>query len=319
MNERTWAVTGAAGYLGSYVVEQLLARGTPVLAIDDLSTGRESHVSMHFANPLFTLAKQDIRDAAAMTALLEKHAPLAAIHLAALHFIPGCNADPPRTVSLNVHGTQCVLSACRAAGVERFYLASTGDTYVPDDTPHHEERSATGGTMGIYGLSKLICEQLVALESKQRPEARFAVGRLFNLYGPRETNPHFLPEVLAQLNSDPEATLKLGSLWPKRDMVPVADAAKAIIHLLDVVPAGITTVNVAAGHAVSMQDVLDIIGELRGRKLAIETDPAKVRPVERGHLQADVAKLRSLIGWTPHTDLKRQLKELLEKEAPNVH
>jgi UDP-glucose 4-epimerase len=305
-----WAVTGAAGYLGSYAVEQLLARGTPVLAIDDFSTGRESHLAAHAKNPLFTLAKQDIRDAAAMKSLFEKHKPQAAIHLAALHFIPACNNDPPRTVSLNVHGTQCVLSACKAANVERFYLASTGDVYAPDDKPHHETNSAVGA-FGIYGLSKLICEQLVGLESKQRPEARFVVGRLFNLYGPRETNPHFLPEVLGQIQKNPTATLRLGSLWPKRDMVPVADAAKAIINLLDVVPAGLTTVNVAAGHAVSMQEVLDGIGELMGQKLAIETDPAKVRPVERGHLQADVAKLKSLIGWTPHTDVRRQLKDLL--------
>jgi UDP-glucose 4-epimerase len=315
---KPWVVTGAAGYLGSYVVEQLLARGTPVLAIDDFSSGRESYLNMHAKNPLFTLARQDIRDAAAMKSLFEKYAPLAAIHLAALHFIPACTNDPPRTISLNVHGTQCVLSACRAANVERFYLASTGDTYVPDDKPHHEINSPTSGAFGIYGLSKLMCEQLVALESKNRPDAKFVVGRLFNLYGPRETNPHFLPEVLGQLNANPNATLRLGSLWPKRDLVPVADAAKAVIHLLDVVPAGVTTVNVAAGHAVSMQEVLDIIGELRGKKLTIETDPAKVRPVERGHLQADVTKLKSLIGWTPHTDVRRQLQELLAAEAPNV-
>jgi UDP-glucose 4-epimerase len=314
---RPWAVTGAAGYLGSYVVEQLLARGTPVLAIDDFSSGRESHLATHTKNTLFALAKQDIRDAAALKALFEKHSPWAVVHLSALHFIPACNADPPRTVSLNVHGTQCVLTAARAANVERFYLASTGDVYAPDDKPHHEVNSAVGA-FGIYGLSKLMGEQLVALESKLRPEARFVVGRLFNLYGPRETNPHFLPEVLGQLNAHPSETLRLGSLWPKRDMVPVADAAKAIIHLLDLAPTGITTVNVAAGHAVSMQEVLDILGELRGRKLAIETDPAKVRPVERGHLQADVAKLKALIGWTPHTDVRRQLAELFVAEAPDA-
>jgi UDP-glucose 4-epimerase len=310
-----WAVTGAAGYLGSHAVEQLLARGTPVLAVDDFSTGRESHLSAHAKNSLFSLARQDIRDAAAMTALFGKHQPAAVIHLAALHFIPACNADPPRTISLNVHGTQCVLSAARTANVERLFLASTGDVYAPDDKPHHETDSAVGA-FGIYGLSKLICEQLIGLESKQRPTARFAVGRLFNLYGPRETNPHFLPEVMQQLTANPAATLKLGSLWPKRDMVPVADAAKAVIALLDAIPAGLTTANVASGHAVSMQEVLDIIGDLLGRKLSIETDPAKVRPVERGHLQADVAKLNGLIGWTPHTDVKRQLRELLAAEGP---
>lgn len=309
----TWAVTGAAGYLGSYVVEQLLARGTCVLAVDDLSTGRAEHLAPHRDNPAFTLAQQDIRDAAALAALFQEHRPTAVVHLAALHFIPACNADPATTVSVNVLGTQCVLSAARAAGVERFWLASTGDVYVPDEQPHNETTSAVG-PFNIYGASKLMCEQLVALESRLRPNARFVVGRLFNLVGPRETNPHILPEILGQLRANPNTPLRLGSLWPKRDLVPVADAARAVAATLDAAPVGITTVNVATGVAVSMQSVLDLIGELRGSPLAIETDPAKVRPVERGHLQADVTKLRNLIGWTPTADLHRVLWELLARE-----
>jgi UDP-glucose 4-epimerase len=309
-----WVVTGAAGFLGSHVVDHLLGRGTPVLAVDTLASGREDFLASHRANPAFTLAKQDIRDVAGLRALFETHRPTAVIHLAALHFIPACIADPSLTVSLNVHGTQCVLAAARAAGVERIWFASTGDVYVPDEKPHHETQSATG-PFNIYGLSKLIGEQLIALESRIRPDARFVVGRLFNLYGPRETNPHILPEVLEQLRANPNATLRLGSLWPKRDLVPVADAARAVVATLDVAPPGVTTVNVATGVAVSMQQVLDLIGELRGTPLGIETDPAKVRPVERGHLQADVTKLRQMIGWTPHADLRRGLAELLVAEG----
>ena len=312
-----WAVTGAAGYLGSYVVEQLLARGTAVLAVDDVSTGREAHLAPHLGNPNFTWAKQDIRAADALAALFRDHKPTVVVHLAALHFIPACNANPPLTISVNVHGTQSVLSAAKAGGAERFYLASTGDVYKPDETPHHETESVVGA-FGIYGLSKLICEQLVGLESKQRPDARFVVGRLFNLVGPRETNPHFLPEVLEQLRNNPDAVLRLGSLWPKRDLVPIADAAKAIIALLDAATPGVTTVNVASGAAVSMQEVLDHLSVIRGEPLTIETDPAKVRPVERGHLQANVARLKSLIGFTPHTDVKRTLAELWAAEGPKA-
>ena len=113
---------------------------------------------------------------------------------------------------MNVHGTQCVLSAARAAECPRFWFASTGDVYVPDDQPHAED--APVGPYNVYGLSKLMAEQLVGLESRLRPDARFVVGRLFNLYGPRETNPHLLPEVLGQLRANPDAPLRLGSLWP---------------------------------------------------------------------------------------------------------
>jgi UDP-glucose 4-epimerase len=313
----TWAVTGAAGYLGSYVVDMLLARGTSVVAVDDLSTGRAGHLALHEGKPGFTWANLDIRNVAELTRLLETHKAAAVVHLAALHFIPACNNDPPRTVSLNVHGTQCVLTACRRANVERFWYASTGDVYAADEKPHHETNS-TIVPFAIYGLTKWIGEQLIGLEAKQRPEARFVIGRLFNLYGPRETNPHFLPEVLDQLRANPDALLRLGSLWPKRDLVPVGDAARAVIDLVDRAPVGLTTTNVASGVAVSMQQVLDIIGELRGRPLQIEIDPAKVRPVERAHLQADVSRLKELIGWAPHGDLRRGLDELLRAELPNL-
>jgi len=312
---RPWAITGAAGFLGSHVVDALLARGTPVLAVDDLSTGRAEYLAPHRANPALTLARHDIRDTVGLTELFVCHRPAAVIHLAAVHFIPACNADPARTVGLNVGGTQCVLSAARAAGVGRFWFASTGDVYAPSDEPHREADSPIA-PFGIYGLSKAMGEQLVALESRSRSEARFVIGRLFNLYGPRETNAHILPDILAQLRADPDGALRLGALWPKRDLVPVADAARAVIATLDSAAIGAATVNIATGAAVSMREVLDLLGELRGRPLRVELDPAKVRPVERGHLQADVAELRALLGWTPHTDLRRGLAELLAVELP---
>lgn len=314
MSNRGWIVTGAAGFLGSHVVDQLLARGTPVLAVDDLSGGQAAFLKPHHDNPAFSFVQLDLRDGSALRAVFEEYRPAAVVHLAALHFIPACVADPVRTISLNVLGTQCVLTAARAAGVERLFFASTGDVYVPDERPHHEDRSPTG-PFNIYGLSKLIGEQLVALEARQRPETCFVVGRLFNLYGLRETNPHILPEVLGQLRTTPDGTLRLGNLWPKRDLVPVADAARAVVELIDKTPPGVTTVNIATGVATSMQEVLEILGELRGRPLRVETDPAKVRPVERPHLQADVTRLREWLGWTPHADLRRGLRELLAAEG----
>ena len=121
--------------------------------------------------------------------------------------------------------------------------------------------------------------------------------------------------MIKQLRERPGDPLRLGSLWPKRDMVPVADAARAVAAVVDAVGPGVTTVNVATGEARSMQEVLDAIGELRGKPLPVETDPAKVRPTERPHLQADVSWLRALIGWAPHADLRRGLADLLAAEG----
>jgi len=210
MSESTsalWAVTGAAGYLRSHVVDTLLARGTPVLAVDDFSVGRREFLAAHRENPLFHLVEADVRDAAGMSSLFKMYHCASVVHLAAIHYIPACNVDPPRAVSLNVHRSQSVLTAARVAKVERFWLASSGDVYGASDTPHREEDQPA--PFAVYGLTKWLGEQLVGLESQQRPEARFVVGRLFNLYGPRETNPYFLPECLA--SSGPTLRQHFGS------------------------------------------------------------------------------------------------------------
>src|SRR5689334_6697370 len=93
-----WVVTGAAGFLGSHVVEELLGRGTPVIGVDDLSTGRPEHLRPFAGQQDFTLARMDIRDTPALQALFRRHHPAAVVHLAALHFIPAAVADPPLTV-----------------------------------------------------------------------------------------------------------------------------------------------------------------------------------------------------------------------------
>jgi UDP-glucose 4-epimerase len=312
-DRRPWLVTGAAGFLGSHVVEDLLGRGTPVVALDNLQWGRLDFLAPSFKNPDCTFVVADLREPDGTRTLLERFRPAAVVHLAALHYIPACVADPALAVGINVLGTQSILSACRAAGVERFWFASTGDVYAPSESPHREEESPA--PFNIYGLTKSQGEGLVALESRERPDAHFAIGRLFNLYGPRETNPHFLPELIKQIRDRPGETLRLGNLWPRRDLVPIDEAARAVVDMTLAVPPGLTVANVATGAARSMQEVIDMIGEILGKPLPVETDPARVRPVERAHLQADVSRLRSLIGWAPKDDLRRGLHRLLVGEG----
>jgi len=280
--------------------------------VDDLSCGRIEHLERWRGDARLEFVKLDIRDEAALTALLKARQPEAAVHLAALHYIPTAMAQPALTVSLNVHGTQCVLSACRAAGVPRLWFASTGDVYAPSEAPHQE--AGTLAPFNIYGLSKLMGEQLVALEARARPDACFVVGRLFNLIGPRETNPHILPEILKQLREQPDAPLRLGNLFPRRDMVPVQDAARAVIAMVEAATPGLRTCNVATGTDWSMEEVLRAMGEVRGSPLRVEVDPAKVRPVERNFLRADVSRLREYIGFTPDGNLHARLRELLVSE-----
>ena len=307
-----WVVTGAAGFLGSHVVEQLLQRQIPVIGIDNLWSGKWEFLAPFAGNPLFRFFCKDIRDEAGLVELFRKEKPAIAVHLAALHFIPAAMRDPALAVSLNVHGTQALLSACRDSKVSRFWFSSTADVYKASETAHHE--SGPVAPFNIYGLTKWMGEQLVRLESSIRPECHFVNGRLFNLYGPHETNPHILPEIIDQIRRG-NGVIRLGNITPKRDLVPVADAARAIIDVLEKSAPGVTTVNVGTGVSVSMQEVVERISTIIGKPVRIEIDPAKVRAVERAHLQADVGALKSLIGWAPHGDLSRGLRELLIHEG----
>jgi UDP-glucose 4-epimerase len=308
-----WLVTGAAGFLGSHIVEQLLAQQIPVVAVDNLSAGRLHSLAMSSNHPLFKFVCEDIRNVSTMIKLIEEDAPDVVVHLAALHFIPAAVRNPSLALSLNVDGTRAMLQACHDAPVTHFWFASTADVYRASDQPHHE--SSEIGPFNIYGATKWMGEELLRQEAETLPGRRFVVGRLFNLYGTRDPTPHILPEIISQLRNSGSSVLRLGNVTPCRDLVPVADAARAVIESMQKAPVGVTVVNIATGVSISIIELVEKVSAVIGRKLAIEVAPDKVRTVERPFMQADIRKLRSMIGWAPHSDIMRGIHELLKFEG----
>lgn len=307
----TTMVTGAAGYLGSYVIDTLLEQDRQVVGLDNLAWGNKQHIERLDDDDRFTFANVDVTDAGAVSATVQEHGVTDIFHLAALHFIPAAVADPSLAVRINVLGTQSVLDAVRDGGVERMAFASTGDVYAPSDDAHREDLEPA--PFNIYGLTKLQGEQLIANAGRSL-DTKFLVARFFNLYGARETNPHIVPEIVDQLKAG-SGVLRLGNLDPRRDMVPVDEAGKALVESLAAVSEPITTVNIGTGTAHRMGDLVDSLVRLAGTGATVETDPAKVRKSERMHLQADVARLRDLIGWAPSSDLEAGITTLLEAEG----
>lgn len=299
-------VTGGAGYLGTELVSRLLELGDEVVIVDDLSTGT-------WPPPKGSKARfvhLDLRDRDATLAMMRDVQPLRIFHLAALHFIPACVADPSLTLAINVMGTQHLLDGCGELGTPpALVFTSTADVYAPQLEPHHE--SSPVAPDNVYGLSKYVGEQLLA-QSARKGHCEPVVARLFNLYGPGETNPHVIPEIVSQLRSG--NVLRLGNTSPRRDYVYVADAAAALIALSHATPAG-TKWNVGTGKSYSVQEVIDTIGTLLGRVLTTERDPARYRESDRMNLQSDPTAIRSLDPTLLHTDLSEGLRSLLELEG----
>ncbi len=313
MQQKKWLVTGAAGFLGSHVIEQLLHRQQFVIAVDDLSWGKEKHLDPLKKSPLGVFKKADIRDTLELKKIFMEQQPDMIIHLAALHFIPMAIQNPTMALDINVRGTQSVLEASAEIDYKTLWFASTGDVYTKTDLDNHETKTEVK-PFNIYGMSKFFGEKLIALEHEKSSQKKFIIGRIYNLIGPHETNPHIVPEIMQQLKSNPRI-LSLGNIHPIRDYVPVDQCARAIIEMCEKITVPLTTCNVATGVGQSVKDLISKIEKIMGHKIEVNIDPARVRSVEREKLVADVTQLKKTIGWAPSSDVEEILRALLLDEG----
>jgi UDP-glucose 4-epimerase len=230
------------------------------------------------------------------------------IHLAALHYIPECERNPALAVATNVAGTLNLLQWAPTGS--RFVFASSGAVYKPQAQPHSEAASDVGPT-DIYGLTKLHGEQYVTAMAAKR-DLRAVVVRLFNVIGPGETNPHLLPEMVAQLKAG-RNTIELGNLTPRRDYIDVRDAAAgfAAAALGNAVNMGKTcVVNLGTSRTYSVSEVVERLRHISGVGFDISQNPDRIRSVDRPVLAADNRQITKLFGWRQQYTLDDALAAL---------
>jgi UDP-glucose 4-epimerase len=302
-------VTGGAGFIGSHLVDSLLDSGADVLVVDDYRMGRREHLGSVGTAGRLTVIEGDIRSAEDLRPVAD-FAPDTVFHMAALHFIPYCNAHPQEALDVNVLGLDTVIRAVRSAPLTTFVFPSSGAIYGFSDEPWSETAPARPDE--IYGISKWMDEQVMSRFHADRPQLRTVVARLFNTYGPRETNPHVLPEVMKALRAG-TTTIELGNLWPQRDLIFVTDTAAALVAAARG-DSGLEVFNVGTGTGTTIQDVMETIGEITGRPVEIRQVPERMRD-DDGHLIADPQKLIQATGWKPQYDLEAGLRQLLAAEG----
>jgi UDP-glucose 4-epimerase len=286
-------VTGGCGFIGSAVVDRLLERGEDVLVLDNMSLGKD-----HWRNALRkpSLVRQDILDLEGCDKAIQDFAPTTIIHLAAHHFIPYCEEHAYEAYALNVQGTLHMLECARRHGVQRFFLASSGDVYPPNFAPHREIDQVA--PVYIYGHSKMLAEQLCIryFESKMCFRT-LLIGRLFNTTGPRETNPHLLAEVTRQIAVEGKKSIEVGNLWPLRDYVDVESMAEAIIDATATVE-GLDVINFGSGRAIEVREALRILISVLPFRVDVTSVAVRQRPNDRPYLCPDTTRLRRAIGRT---------------------
>lgn len=301
-------VTGGAGFVGRRLVRALIAQGTRVCVLDNFSAGRREDLASAVASGACHIIEADVADAAAVANAIEEAAPSVVFHLAAMHFIPQCESEPVTALQTNIVGTQSVVNAVKARPGCRMVMASTGDVYAISADPHHEQSPL--GPKSIYGLTKWTAERLIQHAGERGLDYRIA--RLFNVFGPGDRVRHVLPDIMSGLSRG--NVLSLGNLEAVRDYVYVDDVARAFIALSQ--HDGTDRIfNIGTGHGRSVRDLVRGIETACGFPLTIQTDPAKLRPVERPALVCDPALAGHALGWRSTTTFEDGLRAILAEHA----
>lgn len=308
---RTTLVTGAAGFIGSHLVERLLAEGAKVRAFVHYNSrnhwGHLEDLLPHQRQEI-EIVSGDLRDPGRVDGAVEGTDVV--FHLGALIAIPYSYVAPRDVVMTNVLGTLNVLDAARRHGTPRVVHTSTSEVYGTAQYVPIDERHPLVG-QSPYAASKIGADQ-IALSYQLSFGVPVAIARPFNTYGPRQSARAVIPAIIVQALT--QQHVMLGATFPTRDLNFVADTVDGFLKIADTDAAIGEVVNLGTGREVSVGDVAASIIRLVGRDIPVVFDANRVRPetseVER--LLADASKARTLVGWAPRHSLDEGLRATID-------
>jgi NAD dependent epimerase/dehydratase len=304
-------VTGAGGFIGSHLVEALVARGcrvTAMLHYDARSDQSNLELASDEARRAIEVVSGDVQDPYFTSAVVRGQDVV--FHLAALIAIPFSYVAPASFVATNVSGTLNVLEACRAHGVARLVHTSTSETYGTAQYTPIDERHPLQG-QSPYSASKIGADKLA-----ESYHLSFGVPvstiRPFNTYGPRQSARAVIPTIISQALASP--VIRLGSLTPVRDLNFVLDTVAGFIAVAESDAAIGHVVNVGTGSAISIGDLVTLVLRLMGVQREIATDEQRIRPEKSEVLTllCDRRRAEALTGWKPRHTLEQGLAATIE-------
>lgn len=309
-------VTGADGFIGSHLTEELVRQGYSVKAFvlynSFNSWGWLDHSPKEILDNL-EIFSGDIRDPYGVKEAM-KGCDIV-LHLAALIAIPYSYHSPATYVDTNVKGTLNVVQAARELGVKKVVHTSTSEVYgTAQFVPITEDHPLQG--QSPYSASKIGGDQ-IAMSFYRSFSTPVSIIRPFNTYGPRQSARAVIPTVITQIASG-KRKIKLGALHPTRDFNYVKDTILGFIAITESEKSVGEVINIGSNFEISIGDTVQLIAEAMGVDIEIETDQVRLRPEksEVNRLWADNTKAKQLVGWEPlygdREGFKRGLAETAE-------
>ena len=309
-------VTGADGFIGSHLSEELVRRGHNVRAFvfynSFNSWGWLDHSEPEIKKSLDVFAG-DIRDPHGVKQAMKGCALV--FHLAALIAIPYSYHSPDTYVDTNIKGALNIVQAARELGIARVVHTSSSEVYgTARFVPITEEHPLQG--QSPYSASKIGADQ-ITMSFYNAFDTPVSIIRPFNTYGPRQSARAVIPTVITQI-ANGLRKIKLGALKPTRDFSYVKDTVKGFIAVAESEKSVGEVINIGSNFEISIGETVKLIAEVMGAEIEIESDEVRLRPknseVER--LWADNSKAKDLAGWAPlyagKDGFRRGLSETVE-------
>lgn len=310
-------VTGAAGFIGSHLVERLVELGAEVTAFVHYnalgSRGLLDRLGLHEQQRI-RVVLGDLREADALDEAMDGQEIV--FHLAAIIAIPYSYLRPEHVVENNVHVTLNVLQAARRHKVQRIVHTSSSEVYgtartVPIDEDHPLQAQSP------YAASKIACDML-AQSFHLSYDLPVVTLRPFNTFGPRQSARAIVPTIITQALTRNE--IFLGAMHPTRDLTYVADTVDGFIKIAQTPGIEGRTYNIGTGKEISVGELADRIVQLIGKDIPIIFDPTRIRPPasEVARLICNSERARRDLGWQANVSLEEGLRRTIDWIGENL-
>ena len=302
-------VTGGAGFIGSHIVDSLLAKDFEVTILDNLSSGKMKNIEQNLNKENLHFIKGDIRDGDAVKQAVRDVD--AVIHEAALVSVTRSVENPFPTNEVNVTGTLNLLKACLDSGIKRFIYASSSSVYGETETLPKKE-TLPPQPISPYAASKLAAENYCKAFYKVYGLETVSL-RYFNVYGPRQTYGLYSGVITIFINRllNDEPPIIYGDGTQTRDFPDVQDAVQASMLSLRCKNAVGEEFNIATGKQTTINQLAQTLLSLTG-KTSLRPKHAEPRQGDIKHSYADISKAKRVLGYKPKITLKEGLNALVE-------
>jgi len=295
-------VAGGAGFVGSALVRELLDHGTKVVCYDNYFHGDPRHLDC-VSGPL-KVVQGDVLDLARLVSVLKEESVEYIVDCVGDTFVPTAYNTPQRFLDINVQGTFNVLMAAMTCGINRTLYVSSAEVYGDSQETLLSE-NAQLNPVNTYAVSKLAADRLCFTLHVEHG-IPVVIARIFNCYGPRETHPYIIPEIISQLCKN--RLLYLGNLQARRDLTYVDDTARALVAILEADIRNGEAINVGSGTLYSVEWLAYELAEIMGvGSPEIQQVPRRLRRLDIDHFQCDNRKLLQYTRWEPRISIREGL------------